>query len=297
MEIRSFTPHLILIGLMIVISLALAFTVDVELDDRPGIKMELPATLSGGWIGDELRYSHNEENPAQYNVSELEFDDIDPDTGEKLHTMSLTEYNELPHDTKFIKSIYTNAVGENVFVSIVLSGRERNSIHRPQRCLVGQGNTIVGTKYITIPLEGRKPLKICILETVRNYSDQDGNRKTRNAYYAYWFVGQNRETSNHYVRMFWLGWDRVIRSVAHKWAYIAIAGERDDEEPELHKEKIADFVQKLYPNLLLNTPNSELRILNPDPKSRTLNPELNNPEPQTGKSDENGEKIQTTQSF
>lgn len=255
MEFRSFTPHLILIGLMIVTALALAFTVDVTLNDKPGISMDLPATLNGGWVGDELRYSHDPENPRQYRVSELEIPNIDPETGEKLFTMSQAEYDALPHDTLFVKSIYTNDAADQVFVSIVLSGKERNSIHRPQRCLVGQGNAIMDTKYMEVPLEGREPLKLCILETQRNYRSADGEPKTYYGYYAYWFVGQGRETASHYERMFWLAWDRVIHSVAHKWAYIAVSGARESEDSEAFKQEITDFVQSLYPHLLIELKN------------------------------------------
>lgn len=255
MENRAFTPYLVLIGLMILAALALAFTVDVTLSDQAGIGMDLPATLEGGWVGDELRYSHDPENPKQYRMSELELPNIDPVTGEKLFTMSFAEYEALPHDTLFVKSIYTNAVADQVFVSIVLSGRERNSIHRPQRCLVGQGSTITDTKYFKIPLEGRDPLKVCILETVRNYRDQDGKQQAHYGYYAYWFVGQGRETPSHYERMFWLAWDRVVHSVAHKWAYIAVSGSRESEGSEAYKQEIIDFVQKLYPHLLIDLKN------------------------------------------
>jgi hypothetical protein len=251
MQIRSFTPYLTLIGLMVVTALALAFTVDVELSDRPGVRMDLPEDLKDGWAGDELRYSHSPENPRQYRVSELDLPNIDPETGEKLHTMSLAEYDALPHDTQFVKSIYTNAASDQVFVSIVLSGSERDSIHRPQRCLTGQGSTIVGNEVFEIPLEGRKPLKVDILKTVRNYTDKEGKQKAYYGYYAYWFVGQDRETHSHYARMFWLAWDRVVRSVAHKWAYIAVSGERLDEESEDYKQQLTDFVQKLYPHLLI----------------------------------------------
>jgi hypothetical protein len=253
MELRSFTPHLTLIALMIVTALALAFTVDVTLDDRPGVRMALPAALEGGWAGDELRYSHDPENPKQYGVSELELPNIDPVTGEKLFTMSLAEYDALPHDTQFVKSIYTNDAGGRVFVSIVLSGRERDSIHRPQQCLVGQGHTIVNTTYMKVPLKGREPLRVAILETVRNYRDETGERKAYHSYYAYWFVGQGRETSSHYLRMFWLAWDRVIHSIAHKWAYIAVSGDRIDGSPDDYQKEIADFVQLVYPHLLLDT--------------------------------------------
>lgn len=222
--------------------------------------MALPAALDSGWVGDELRYSHDPENPKQYRVSELEVPNTDPETGKKLFTMSLSEYDALPKDTEFVKSIYTNAADETVFVSIVLSGRERDSIHRPERCLVGQGSTIVNQHFwnvilpqtIEVPLEGRLPLKVAVLETVRNYRGADGERKIYYGYYAYWFVGQNRETPSHYMRMLWLAWDRVVHSRSHKWAYIAVAGDRADETSAAYKQNVVDFVQKLYPHLLIN---------------------------------------------
>lgn len=250
MEIRTFTPYLTLIGLMVVASLALAFTVDVRLNDQAGVRMQLPDELPGGWHGDQLRYSHNPDRPMQYRVSELEFPNIDPETGERLFTMSLAEYDALPKDTEFIKSVYTNEVGHEVFVSIVLSGMERDSIHRPQRCLVGQGSSITATRYVDVPMEGRDPLRVAILEHTQHYRGPEGERKTYHGYYAYWFVGQNRETHSHYMRMFWLAWDRIFNSIAHRWAYIAVAGDRE-EGSDAYQEEIIDFVQRLHPQLLL----------------------------------------------
>lgn len=254
MEIRSYVPHITLIVLFIITAFALAFTVDVKLSDRAGVTMELPPTIDN-WTGDELRYSHDPDNPKQFRVSELEFDNIDPETGEKLHTMSYAEYEALPHDTLFCKSIYTNTAAEQVFVSIVLSGKERSSIHRPQRCLVGQGSTIIGSEVFEIPIEGRKPLKVDILKTQRRYRGADGEVKTYYGYYAYWFVGQGRETHSHYERMFWLAWDRVVHSVAHKWAYIAVSGQRTGEDDENYKTVLTGFVEKLYPHLLVDLSN------------------------------------------
>jgi len=164
--------------------------------------------------------------------------------------MSWAEYDALPKDTEFVKSAYTNEAGGNVFTSIVLSGRERNSIHRPERCLVGQGNTIMDEYVLEIPLEGRKPLKVMVAVLERPYTMPNGESKIYCSYYAYWFVGQDRETPSHYARMFWLGWDRVVRSVAHRWAYIAVSGGRESEGKEYEKE-INDFVQQLYPAILV----------------------------------------------
>ncbi|MCF7818894.1 MAG: EpsI family protein [Kiritimatiellales bacterium] len=255
MEKSIFKPFLTVVILMVLASLALAFTVDVKLVDKPGVVMHLPESLVG-WVGNELRFCHNEacySKPAmqgQYFVRDLELPDICPDCGEKLYTMSWAEYDALPKDTEFVKSAYTNAAGGRIFTSIVLSGMERNSIHRPQRCLVGQGNTIVNEHTMEVPMEGRAPLKVAVIEAERLYNTPDGPQNYL-SYYAYWFVGQDRETPSHYARMFWLGWDRVVRSVSHRWAYIAVSGKREAKGREYEKE-IAAFVQEVYPPLLVN---------------------------------------------
>ncbi len=239
---------------MVLATLALAFTVDVRLEDAPGVVTTLPKTLPD-WVGNELRFCHNKacyENTqaqGQYYVRDLEFPDICPDCGESLYAMSWAEYDALPKDTEFVKSAYTNEAGYRMFSSIVLSGRERNSIHRPERCLVGQGNTIMNEYNLEIPLSGRKPVEVRVAVLERPYDTPEGT-KTYYSYYAYWFVGQDRETPSHYARMFWLGWDRVVRSVAHRWAYIAVSGKRESEGREYEKE-ITGFVQELYPAILV----------------------------------------------
>lgn len=255
MEKNIFKPFLIVVTLMMLATLALAFSVDVKLIDKPGVVMHLPERLKG-WVGNELRFCHNEKcystsaAQGQYYVRDLELPDICPDCGEPLATMSWAEYDALPKDTEFVKSAYTNDAGERIFTSIVLSGQERNSIHRPQRCLVGQGNTIMNEHVIEVPMEGRNPLKVAVIEAERPYNTADGPQ-TYYSYYAYWFVGQDRETPSHYARMFWLGWDRVVRSVSHRWAYIAVSGAREPEGREYEK-KIAAFVEEVYPPLLVN---------------------------------------------
>ncbi len=260
MEKSIFKPFLTLVVLMVLTSLALAFTVDVMLNDAPGVVMKLPETLNG-WVGNELRFCHNEAcysktaGQGQYYIRDLELPDICPDCGENLYTMSWAEYGVLPKDTEFVKSAYTNEAGGRIFSSIVLSGQERNSIHRPQRCLKGQGNAIMNEHIIEVSMVGRKPLDVSVIETERIYNTEEG-QQTYYGYYAYWFVGQDRETASHYARMFWLGWDRIVRSISHRWAYIAVSGKREAEGHEYEKE-IADFVGTLYPLILVN--NSKLR--------------------------------------
>jgi hypothetical protein len=253
MEKSIFKPFLTVVVLMVLASLALAFTVDVDVNVKPGVVMGLPDALDD-WVGNELRFCHNEScystkaHQGQYFARDLELPDICPDCAETLYAMSWAEYDALPKDTEFVKSAFTNEAGDRVFASIVLSGRARDSIHRPQRCLVGQGNTIIGEHVIEVPLEGRDPLRVAVIEAERTYETATGPQ-VYNSYYAYWFVGQDRETPSHYARMMWLGWDRVVRSVAHRWAYIAVSGRRDVESRE-YESQITEFVQTVYPSIV-----------------------------------------------
>jgi hypothetical protein len=256
MERSLLKPFITIVVLMVVAIFALAFTVGVTLDFVPGVVMELPEEV-GVWVGNELRFCHNPDvcakdyQNASFYVRDLEIPDICPVCGAKLYKMARSEGEALPEDTEFVKSAYTNAAGDRIFTSIVLSGKERDSIHRPQRCLKGQGNTIDDEYTIKVPLEGRKPLKIRVIKASRTFRTADGPVGYY-SYYAYWFVGQDRETPSHYVRMFWLAWDRVVRSTANRWAYIAVQGERDPENNDF-EATIIDFVQHVYPFVLTDS--------------------------------------------
>jgi len=245
----NYKPFATVLALLALAVLALMFTVDVNIADQPGIRMVLPTHL-GPWQGTELRFCHNTACSKEFTLDQLTQTNVCPACGAELYTMSLAEFEQLPKDTQFLKGKYTNAVGEEVFVSLVLSGRDRESIHRPERCLVGQGNSIEKSYVLGVPVAGRKPLGVMVLETIRPLGGRTGKRDIP-GYYAYWFAGHGRETPQHWERMFWLGWDRIVHSVAHKWAYIAIAGRRDTESAQFQAQ-IKAFAGLLYPALTLD---------------------------------------------
>jgi hypothetical protein len=256
MEKSLFKPFLTIVILMALSIIALAFTVDVKLNFIPGVKMEFPGNLET-WHGNQLKFCHNPElcakdyKDASFYVSDLEIPDICPDCGSPLFNMARAEKEQLPEDTEFVKSAFTNAVGTRLFTSIVLSGTARDSIHRPQRCLVAQGNTMEGEYNLEIPLEGRDPLTVRVIKASRTFHTPDGPVPYY-SFYAYWFVGQDRETPSHYSRMFWLAWDRVVRSKANRWAYIAVQGAREPEGNG-YETNIIDFVQHVYPHVLTDS--------------------------------------------
>ena len=250
------TRHLrfaIVCALMSLTCLALHYCVDTSLSDSAGVRVDIPPSV-GDWTAAVFQYCHNEDCPAFNGVTsaiENALTDACGSCGAPLHAMSDAENKALPGDTKFIKAVYSNSLNRNAFVSIVVSGRERNSIHRPQRCLVGQGFYILNTDMLSVPLHNREDLAVKLLEITRR-NPESGTAHSATQLYAYWFVGQGRETPHHLVRMFWLAWDRVAHGVAHKWAYIAVSS-GTPRSSQVAKQDIADFIADFYPRIAKTT--------------------------------------------
>lgn len=247
MEGNAYRPYFVVIALLIATSLALAFTVDVNISDQAGVLVYLPERV-GDWRGDELRFCQNPACQATVFMSEVKEEGVCPKCGKgRLHTMSKVEADLLPSDTEVLKKQYTAPDGDTVHVSIVMSGKERASIHRPQTCLVGQGNEIIHSSVLEVPMEGREPLRVMVLDMLHRRRLPDGRHASYESYYAYWFVGKDRETPYHLSRMFWMAADRILYNRAHRWAYISVAGRRD--AGGAYKKEIASFIRELYPRM------------------------------------------------
>ena len=52
------------------------------------------------------------------------------------------------------------------------------------------------------------------------------------------------------MRMFWMAADRVMRNVAHRWAYISVSGQRDLQTRD-HEDEIKQIVSELYPHMTI----------------------------------------------
>ncbi|MDD4735263.1 MAG: exosortase-associated EpsI family protein [Kiritimatiellae bacterium] len=249
METTALKPYLYIIGALIVTILLLAFTVDVSVSNEAGVLTSLPDEV-GEWHGDELRFCQNGECQEEFLMSELNGSEVCPKCGAPLGGMSYIEKAILPNDTLIVKKKYKNPDGKMVYASLVMSGEEQGSIHRPQLCLVGQGRTIVSDEVIDVALPGRDSLGVMVLNLDQTVRGGDVPMVIPQ-YYAYWFVGKDRETPHHLERMFWMAYDRIIRNVAHRWAYISVAGLRDANGGKLYIEEIDDFVRNFYPQISL----------------------------------------------
>ena len=248
MEVRQFKPYFILIGLMVLTSFVLAYTVDIDITNEAGVSVYLPAEV-GDWTGREIRYCQNPEHQETYYAEELDDRDVCPDCGDELYMMSVDERRILPDDTDILKKRYRHPAGQTVTSSIVLSGVDRSSIHRPELCVTGQGQTIERNWKHSVPIAGRDPLDVAVLDMVHRYRGRDGREHEQQFYYAYWFVGKGRETHSHYLRMFWMGFDRIVHSKSHRWAYISVSGTRDDGGD--YVDQIDEFIEVIYPQMAL----------------------------------------------
>jgi EpsI family protein len=163
--------------------------------------VELPAFLGSDWMGRSLK----------------------PTAAERAI---------LPPDTGYSTKQYMSRAGADrpVLLSIVLSGRDRTSIHRPELCLVGQGWTIDRSSSHRFSYPGR-PVSGFEATLLHVRRDRAGGGGGAPELVAYWFVGGDRVVPSQGQRMFCDAWNRVVHGRADRWAYVLLqtgAGDGED---------------------------------------------------------------------
>lgn len=170
----------------------------VFLTEDGAAPVELPMFVGTDWIG------------RRAEVTQVERDILPPDTG-----YSRRNYVAL------------HQPGRQVFLSIVLSGRDRSSIHRPELCVAGQGWTITGRTTETFGFPGREGESLTA--TILRIEHKAGDREIP-ALLAYWFVSGDRVVATHWERMLFGAWDRLRHGRADRWAYVLLQTDALDDE-------------------------------------------------------------------
>jgi len=139
----------------------------------------------------------------------------------------------LPPDTGYSRKTYVafRDPREQVFLSIVLSGRDRTSIHRPELCLVGQGWTIggKGDHRFAHPGEPDRTFPVTILRVQREIRGPRGKIIVPQLT-AYWFVGADVVAGSHGDMFFRDAWQRLTQARADRWAYVLMQTDAVDGE-------------------------------------------------------------------
>jgi len=189
-----------------------------------GIAMALPNVV-GVWIGDDAAITQK-------------------------------ELDALAKDTQFARNIYTGPEGDQILVSIVLSGDDMtSSIHRPERCLPAQGWQMQSSSSRIIQIPGGKSLGVTRLENARTVQTQDKRQLTVTNLDYYWFIGYKDMTASHLTRTEIDLRDRIMYGYSQRWAYVTIAANvtKGIWRPERTEEQTAamldEFIQQLAPRL------------------------------------------------
>ncbi|MEI8233904.1 MAG: exosortase-associated EpsI family protein [Verrucomicrobiota bacterium] len=206
---------------------------------EPGVLMALPDFI-GAWYGQEA-------------------------------IVSQKERVALGSETRFERKQYTNAVGDAVYVSIVLSGEDMSSsIHRPERCLPAQGYTVVDARRQPVALAA-KPLTVTRLHNIRPLFDpsgkpllaRDGRQFNEYSLLYYWFIGSSETTADHTARYLMDARDRLLKGSNQRWAYITVMGRITANLDKFGRTEaqtdaiLQDFIRQLVP--LIQKPGVKIR--------------------------------------
>ncbi len=147
--------------------------------------------------------------------------------------VSAVEREVLPADTGYSRKRYVPLANprSDVFLSVVLSGRDRTSIHRPELCLVGQGWTIADATRHPFQFPGRAgaEFKVTLLRVRREVQTPRGKVVVPQLV-AYWFVGGDTVVASHWERIVRDAWNRVAHARVDRWAYVLMQTDAVDGE-------------------------------------------------------------------
>ena len=170
-----------------------------------------------------------------------------PSCGSQLATISIGEMKMLPANTPIFRKEYSLDGKNPIAVTIVFSGLERRSIHRPQVCLAAQGNRITNEQPMKFDLGGGKELTVRILEITQEYGNPDGTKFINNGIYAYWLFNPEYETDSHWARFMRMSIDNAMRSYRPRWGYASISINRNPGAPDAWKTQLLEFLRIFYP--------------------------------------------------
>ena len=219
------TKRMLIVQLALLVGFGSIFLMPREMKSSPaGIAMTLPNFVDG-WIADDAEVTQREREI-------------------------------LAADTEFARKIYTSPAGDQIFVSIVLSGDDMtNSIHRPERCLPAQGWALRSTEKRALPLREGKSLELTKLRNFRIIEQPNGSRPMLHNLNYYWFVGYNEMTPSHLERTALDVRDRILHGQAQRWAYVTVAANVTEgwARPQRNEEQataiLERFIAELAPKL------------------------------------------------
>jgi len=164
--------------------------------------------------------------------------------------VSALEKKVLPSDTGFARKFYFLNDDKNtpsLLLSIVLSGKDRMSIHRPEACLEGQGWATHSWEIFPVQINEPQPYTVEVMKMDNTREVRKTGTRIRN-FYCYWFISANRTTPRHFERIFFTSWDLMLKNVANRWAYVVVATMVPPGREDHKFAEIKDFIAQAAPH-------------------------------------------------
>jgi hypothetical protein len=79
------------------------------------------------------------------------------------------------------------------------------------------------------------------------YQTPDGQKQAVSGIYVFWFVTDGQQTTDNYLRMWWMARDLICTGVLQRWAYISYFALCPSGEEEATFEQIKALIARSMP--------------------------------------------------
>ena len=174
--------------------------------------------------------------------------------------MTASEKNLLDEGVRLSRNVYASGTGRQMMATVILSGYEKRSLHRPEVCLPNQGWTVTSRTAVPLHLADGRDITVMMMRIFRDVESQPGVHLRVRAINFYWYIGSDGTScADHYEHVFLSYYDSVFRNVQHRWAmasiFVPLPEQRiGQEDPFLELsavEDARDFIIKLAPTFML----------------------------------------------
>jgi exosortase len=132
------------------------------------------------------------------------------------------ETNMLADDVKILRNYYLLPSGGNVACSVVLSGGERRSLHRPEVCLPAQGWNVTDKSRLSLQLANGRKVEAMLVRMLRDYAGPDGKPMRMKALNVFFYAGSEGVTTPDYYDHVLLSYLHALtRNLNHRWALVS----------------------------------------------------------------------------
>ncbi len=173
----------------------------------------------------------------------------------------------LPQDTSFGQRLYKAPDGFATFVSVVLMGSDRTSLHKTEFCMEGQGWRIDrrASAETTVHMEQPCQYELPVMKFIADREvNVEGRKLSTRGIYVVWFVAEDELTARHWQRMWWMARDLLHTGVLQRWAAVSFLAQCPAGAEDATFERMKKLIRALVPEFQL-TPRTERDAGRPQP--------------------------------